>query len=207
MFGGLAHDIWHITSLPASPAGDQDPPPCRATTPAAMIGEGNSACDIDPAPAPRPRPRRRPPRRRRRPRSTAPAAKIRRRSISRRGTRRPRRPNTGPHADPDAEPPLAAARPGCGGGVVAPTCSPRHAPEEKVSPKARSSRRWRCSASSRQPPRARSRRGKDAALPHPHPAGRPGPRRAVALRPRPRAHRLPPPVAGGAPWGKRASTR
>ena len=41
---------------------------------------------------------------------------------------------------------------------------------------------------------ARARRGQDAPLPDPHPPGRPGARRAVAVRPRPRAHRLPPPL-------------
>ena len=45
------------------------------------------------------------------------------------------------------------------------------------------------------PRRARPRGGQDAPLPDPHPARRPRARRAVALRPRPRAHRLPPPVA------------
>ena len=44
------------------------------------------------------------------------------------------------------------------------------------------------------PRRARTRRGKDAALPHPDPARRPRALRALAVRSRPRADRLPPPL-------------
>src|SRR6185312_3372688 len=42
---------------------------------------------------------------------------------------------------------------------------------------------------------ARSRGRQDAPFPDPHPAGRPGPRRALALRPRSGADRLPPPLS------------